>query len=334
MRKILIIQTAFIGDVILATALVEELAEIFPESKIDFLLRKGNEKLLDNNPNINEVIIWHKANGKNKNLFRTLKTIRSNKYDLLINLQRFLSTGILAVFSKAKVKLGFKKNPLSFFYTKSYEHVIDPFIEIHEVERNLKLISGFTKKVIVKPKLYPSENDYDKIKSYTSDKYICLAPASVWFTKQFPKEKWVEFLNLIPKDFKMYLIGSQLDSILCKEIKEKLSNNNIISLAGKLSFLESAALMKGAVMNYVNDSAPLHMASSMNANVAAIFCSTVPGFGFGPLSDNSKIIEIKEKLDCRPCGLHGKSACPEQHFKCGYEIKVENMISNINNIID
>ena len=60
----------------------------------------------------------------------------------------------------------------------------------------------------------------------------------------------------------------------------------------------------------------------MNAPTAAIFCSTIPEFGFGPLSDNSQIIQVSEKLDCRPCGLHGKKACPQGHFKCGFDIQL------------
>ena len=82
-------------------------------------------------------------------------------------------------------------------------------------------------------------------------------------------------------------------------------------------------------MNFVNDSAPMHLASSVNAKTTAIFCSTVPEFGFGPLSDLSQVVEIKEKLKCRPCGLHGKKACPEGHFKCGFEIETKALTTAI-----
>jgi heptosyltransferase-2 len=326
MKSILIIQTAFIGDVILATAIIEELKDTFPESEIDFLLRNGNETLLDNNPHINQVLIWDKTIEKKKNLFKALRTIRTNKYDLVINLQRFLSTGVLTAFSGAKTKVGFKKNPLSYLFSRSYDHIIDPFVEMHEVERNLKLISKYSNKMIVRPKLYPSEKDYEKVKEYKTGDYICIAPTSVWFTKQFPGEKWIEFIQKLPNKINIYLLGSKSDHEFCEKLISKTTMDQLKNLAGELSFLESAALMKNAVMNYTNDSAPLHIASAMNAHIAAIFCSTVPGFGFGPLSDNSHIIEIEEKLDCRPCGLHGKTECPEKHFKCGFEIEIEKML--------
>jgi ADP-heptose:LPS heptosyltransferase len=86
--------------------------------------------------------------------------------------------------------------------------------------------------------------------------------------------------------------------------------------------LQSAALMKDAVMNYVNDSAPMHLASAMNAKTTAIYCSTVPEFGFGPLAADARVVEVTEKLDCRPCGLHGFKECPKGHFKCGRDIDV------------
>jgi heptosyltransferase-2 len=101
-----------------------------------------------------------------------------------------------------------------------------------------------------------------------------------------------------------------------------------MNLAGSLSLLESAELMRGATMNYVNDSAPMHLCSSVNAPVTAIFCSTIPSFGFGPLSENSRIIETKEELPCRPCGLHGFKTCPKGHFLCAESIKPENVLSN------
>jgi ADP-heptose:LPS heptosyltransferase len=93
-----------------------------------------------------------------------------------------------------------------------------------------------------------------------------------------------------------------------------------------MNLLQSAALMKDAVMNYVNDSAPMHLASAMNAKTTAIYCSTVPEFGFGPLAEGARIAEVTEKLDCRPCGLHGFRECPLGHFKCGRDIEVNKLV--------
>jgi lipopolysaccharide heptosyltransferase II len=325
--KILVIQTAFIGDVVLATPVVEQLHKHYPDAKIDFLLRKGNESLFAGHPFLNNVLIWDKKTNKTANLIKIAGKVRREKYDKVINLHRFASSGMITFLSGSKEKIGFDKNPFSFCYTKKIKHIIGN--GKHEVERNLELISSFTNTELINPRLYPSAADFESTKEYKTSQYICVAPSSVWFTKQFPAHKWVEFSDRV-KDYTIYLIGSGSDSNLCDEIIHSSSNKNSINLAGKLTFLQSAALMKDAVMNYSNDSAPLHIASSVNAPVTAVFCSTIPGFGFRPLSDKSFIIETTEKLDCRPCGLHGFKACPLIHFKCAESIGPEQMIDVLN----
>jgi heptosyltransferase-2 len=88
--------------------------------------------------------------------------------------------------------------------------------------------------------------------------------------------------------------------------------------------------MKNASMNFMNDSAPMHLASSVDAPTTVIFCSTVTDFGFRPLSSDAKVIETNEDLDCRPCGLHGHRTCPKKHFKCGLNIDVAKLLARIN----
>ncbi len=324
MQKLLIIQTAFIGDVVLATCLIEKLHLHFPSARIDFLLRKGNEGLLLNNPGLNKIIIWDKKESKQRNLLKLLKVIRKEKYDKLINVQRFAATGFLTTFSGAKETIGFDKNPFSFFFDKKITHSVED--GKHEIERNLELIKSFTDSEIVKPKLYPSESDYQAIEAYKHKPYITISPASVWFTKQYPTSKWISFIDKLPVKMNIYLCGGPGDNNLCEDIIQASKHDYITNLSGKLSFLQSAALMKDALMNYVNDSAPMHFASAMNAPVVAVFCSTIPGFGFGPLSDKKFVVETLQTLDCRPCGLHGYKACPRGHYHCAHQINDEQLL--------
>ena len=198
MQKFLIIQTAFIGDVVLATPLIEKLHVFFPDAQIDFLLRKGNEQLLAGHPHIHEVLIWDKKKQKQKNLFRMIARIRKNKYDKLINLQRFFATGLLTAFSGAGETIGFDKNPLSNFFTKKIKHRVGGERAVHETERNLELIRDFTDDSLYKPKLYPSVADFASMESLTSVKFITVSPASVWFTKQYPVSKWISFHSADP----------------------------------------------------------------------------------------------------------------------------------------
>lgn len=323
-KRILIIQTASLGDVILSTALAESLHTEMPDAEIHYLIKKGYQSLFKCHPFIGKVLIWDKSKRKYAGLFKLIREVRSNKYDAVINVQRFASSGLISTLSGAKMRSGFKKNPLSIFYTHKYEHVISKDGVLHEVERNHALISTLVSTVAARPVLYPSVEDVNFVSAFNSKPYITVSPASLWFTKQYPEEKWIEFLNNISPDWIVLLLGSAADKDLCERIKSQ-TNDNVMNLAGQLSFLQSAALMEDGVMNYVNDSAPMHLASSVNAPVAAIFCSTVPAFGFGPLSDISHIIEINEPLYCRPCGLHGYKQCPEGHFKCALQIQTSQL---------
>ena len=329
MLKLLVIQTAFTGDVVLATAVLEKLHETYPGARIDFLLRKGNEGLLQGHPFINDLLIWDKKKNKHKNLVKVALRVRKEGYTHVINIHRFATSGLITLLSGAKYKAGFDKNPFSFCYTKKVAHVIsEPYSEhpVHEVDRNQLLIADLASGAAALPRLYPSKADTDSVMQYQSIPYICIAPSSVWFTKQFPAQGWASLIAALPHHYPVYLLGAPSDSGLAESIAGQLPAGRVNSLCGKLDFLQSAALMQGAVMNYANDSAPLHFASAVNAPVTAVFCSTVPAFGFGPLRQNARIVEINERLYCRPCGLHGHKTCPEGHFRCAKEITNDQLL--------
>lgn len=328
MKRILIIQTASLGDVILATPLIEKLHRFYPKARIDFLLKYGYEDLLRDHPYLKFVMVWDKTEKKYHHLKELVYIVRENKYDLVVNTQRFASTGLITVFSGAKQKVGFSKNPLSLFFTKRIKHKIGKKKKgTHEIERNLKLIEYLTDNSIDKPVLYPSKHDFARVSQYKTKKYITVSPASLWFTKQYPKEKWVEFVASVDKETTVYFLGAANDKKLCDDIIVQSGHTNCLNLAGKLSFLQSAALIKDALLNYTNDSAPMHLASAVNARVAALYCSTVPEFGFGPLADTSFVIQTNKKLNCRPCGLHGKKDCPKKHFNCCNTIENSQLLS-------
>ena len=326
MKKILVIQTAFIGDVVLATALIENLHQQWPEVKMDILVRKGNESLFESHPFLNQVLVWNKKNNKYHHWVGLLLKIRSNHYDVVINAQRFAATGAWTALSGAKIKIGFNKNPFSFLFTNSVVHQFSEKGQ-HEIDRNHQLLSSLFVSKVAMPKLYPTASDELAVINYQQAPYLCIAPASVWFTKQFSIEKWVDLINQIPFEGPIYLIGGPGDKLLCDQILQKINRKSVVNLAGRLSFLASAALQKKAVLNYVNDSAPMHFASAVNAPVVAVYCSTLPDFGFGPLSDHSFIVQTNEALTCRPCGIHGKKQCPLKHFDCAKTIKMDQLIA-------
>ncbi len=318
--RILVVQTAFIGDAILATALLEKLRADYPNASLDLMVRKGNETLFQHHPYLNKLYIWDKGAGKYLNLYAAAREIRLCCYDYLINLQRFWSTGLLALFSRAGQRMGFSENPLSMFYDVKVPYPFDQ--GLHEVARNQRLIAHLTDSLPGRPALYPSIADLEAVAPLKAAPYVCLAPASVWFTKRLPPSKWVELARRLAADFRLFFIGAPEDRLLCSEIIAELPQGAVRNLCGELSLLQSAALIKDARMNYVNDSAPLHLASGVNGPTTAFFCSTVVDFGFGPLADTARVAQIEEDLYCRPCGIHGRRKCPQGHFRCGHEIDV------------
>jgi len=338
MKQFLIIQTAFLGDAVLVTSIVEKLHAFYPDAAIALVVRKGNEGLFTGHPFLRTLHVWDKRQSKTRALFKLIGTIRRQRYDHVINAQRFFSTGLMTAFSGGKETIGYDKNPLSFLFSRKVKHQIPEPAElrkqrvksdtviIHEVDRLNDLIAHLTDHIRPLPRLYPSATEREKVNALIEKwskghrSYITVAPASIWFTKQWPEAKWIELVNALPKEQQVFIIGAPGDSELAQRIIA--TSGRGIDLTRELKLLESAALMKGAVMNYVNDSAPLHIASAMNAPVTVVFCSTVPAFGFGPLRENGRVVETKELLDCRPCGLHGYKTCPKGHFKCALGVGV------------
>lgn len=325
----LIIQTAFIGDVVLATPLIEKLHRFFPDAQLDFVLRKGNEKLLLGHPHLRQVLVWDKRKDKYRGLWHLIRQLRAGRYDYGINCQRFAASGLLTICSGAKETVGFAKNPLARLFSRRLPHRFGTTEQpVHEVERNLRLIEHLTDPSFEMPKLYPAAEDFAIARQLAGGApYVCVAPTSVWFTKQFPAHQWLALLRRLPVDHHIFLLGGREDGAACEAICRQADLSTVVNLAGQLTFLQSAALMQGARMNYVNDSAPMHIASAMDAPVTAVFCSTVPAFGFTPLSTRQHIVQTALPLACRPCGLHGYPACPLGHFACAETIRVDDFFA-------
>lgn len=327
--RFLIVQTAFIGDVILMTALLEQLHAALPGALLDVLVRRGNESLLAGHPFLNEVLTWNKKEGmlaKYQGLWRILALVRDRQYDVILNAQRFGATGLLTALSRAKQTIGFAKNPFSRFFTHRVDHRYAP--DIHEVDRNAGLLYPLgIYGLRTGPKLYPSVADYAAAHAYQNKPYVCIAPTTVWFTKQYPAERWAELIRALSANLTVYLLGAPTDSPLCETIRSLSGREGrVVNLAGSMNLMRSAALHEGALMNYVNDSAALHLCSAMNAPTTAIFCSTAPEFGFGPLAEGSRVVQTPEPLECKPCGIHGRAKCPLDHFRCAWGVRVADLV--------
>jgi heptosyltransferase-2 len=328
--KLLIIQTAFLGDVVLATSLLETLHAEFPEAELHILVRSGNEGLFRQHPYLKKVFVWDKSAPKWKTIYSLIKQIRREKYDETIVVQRYFTAGLLAVFSGATAVSGFRSSPFSRWFTHRAKHVISasPNSSTRDGTQSCVNCPSYASTTSSAQALSRSTG-MGKIGPYTMAPFVTLSPASVWFTKQWPASEWVKLMQQLPAHFTVYLLGGKNDKARCESIRKAAARGNAMTLAGDLDLLASAALMSKAYMNFTNDSGPLHLCSAMNAPVSAFFLSTVPEFGFGPLSEKGKVIQTTAALPCRPCGLHGHRTCPKGHFSCSQlEISVSDWLKS------
>ncbi len=322
-KRVLIIQTAFLGDAILTLPLVQVLKQKNPGWQIGFLCIPATSVLFQHNPLINKLIVYNKRGGDS---FRRIKKEVKNNYDIVISPHRSSRSSLISFFSKAKKRITFDKSSLNFLYTYKIKYVTG----IHEIQRNLSLLEplGISEESIVKPELYLSSEEENKVnelfateKITDSDDLIAIAPGSVWFTKRYPKEKFSEVLNLLTNtNSKVFLIGGQADRELGEYLISNSKNKNIINTIGKLNVLESAELIGRCRVLLTNDSAPLHIANSVGTKVISLFGATVPQFGFFPYGKDDVILET-EGLVCRPCSIHGGKSCPIGTFICMHNIK-------------
>jgi heptosyltransferase-2 len=242
-------------------------------------------------------------------------------YDLVISPHRSLRSTLLSYFSKAEQTISFDVSAISSLYKTKVAYKSN----VHEIIRNLSLLEpiGIIKKDIIAPVLFPSEDDIEtaaellnKFKIGIGEKFITIAPGSVWITKAYPEDKYAKVINIL-KEFnvKIVIVGGEDDAGLGAMLKVLCKNTNVYNAAGKLSFLQSAELIRRSKVLLTNDSAPLHIGNAMGTKVIALFGATIPEFGFYPIGKDDVVFQT-DGLKCRPCSIHGGNRCPIKTFLC------------------
>jgi heptosyltransferase-2 len=184
----------------------------------------------------------------------------------------------------------------------------------HETERNTALLTSWLGPKVYKPFLSLSGDNV-----FSEQDYICISPGSVWETKRTPVRVWIDFIKLLPASQPVVLMGAPNEAHLAEEIAKACPGNLIINEAGKHNLIDAIRIYQHSLMSFVNDSGPMHICSAVDTPTVAVFCSTIPAFGFGPLATWNRIVDVKN-LECRPCGDHGKKSCPLGHYTCGNQI--------------
>ncbi|MGB8320904.1 MAG: glycosyltransferase family 9 protein [Ignavibacteriaceae bacterium] len=338
-EKILVIQTAFIGDAILTLPMVQVLKRKFPESEIHVLCIPSAEEIFKASPFVNEVKVLDKKN-KHKSLislYKFSKKIRREKYTRIYSPHRSFRTALLIMLSGVRETFGFSNSSLNHVY----KNLVEYNSAHHEVQRNLDLIgynySANEWKII--PELKILSDIKNKIDNYIrnsglNNQFISIAPGSVWNTKIYPSEYYEEVIKFIINNtqYNVLLIGGERDGILCSDISSKFSGK-VYSAAGKFDIIESIEILRRAELLITNDSAPTHMAMCADIPAITLYCSTTSKLGFYPYNNKSSFLSYDD-LFCKPCGIHGYIKCPINTFECGYNLKPEIVVKKIEEMLN
>lgn len=332
-RKILIIQTAFLGDVILTTGLVRAAVHALRDAEIHVLAIPETSEIFEHNPYVTLVLKFSKRNPIRKyySMVKIIKEIWAQRYDAAISVQGSWTSSLLMLLGGIRLRIGFDNQR---FMTR----VVPLERNLHATQRHVKLLAPLTDRQFDSTtELFRPENCEVKAESLVSKvlgieckkhpKLVGLAPGSIWATKRWPAEYFSRLPELLPRStYCFVLLGGSDDRDLCEKIAES-ANTRIFNFAGELSLLESAALISKLDLLISNDSACMHMANAVRTDVFALFGPTVRKFGFFPYQPNDRLFEVD--LYCRPCGKHGGRSCPEGHFRCMREITPERVAAAV-----
>jgi heptosyltransferase-2 len=330
MASFLVIQTSYLGDVILTTPLIAELAK---RGTVDVLATPTGAAVLANNPDILRLIKYDKRDtyGAAVGTWRTVRAIRKRPpYDAVYMAQGSFRSAILALLTGSKERVGFFTSHGKPLYTRRVEY--RP--EKHHAERLWSLSMSMSDCADpptaeqLRVRLYPSDEDRTKVDSLlrragiTDGAFIALAPGSAWGTKRWPY--YPELAKRLGESNRIVIIGSAEDRAVATEIARNVSSAPVVDTCGQLSVLASAELIGRARAIVTNDSAPQHLASAMGTPTLTLYGPTVPDFGFGPLAPRHATAGVTG-LSCRPCDRHGPKRCPLGHWRCMRELEVDDV---------
>jgi heptosyltransferase II len=331
MNAVAVVQTAFLGDVVLATPLLESVRKSCPGSRVVAVVRRGCENVLGNNPFADDILVWDKrgAEGGALGIAGFASRLRTYGIETALIPHRSFRTGLAAMLAGIPVRIGFAKGGGSFFHTMRVPYQYG----IHEVERNLMLASAARfKSEGLRPAVFPDDADREAVDRVLAGigEFCVFAPGSVWPTKRWPVDSYIETgRHFAEKGLRAVLSGGDDDTGLCASIAEGIPG--AVDVSGKLTVRRSAELYRRSRFVLTGDTAPQHIAAAVDARVFALFGPTVREFGFWPYTDRGVVIE--ESVDCRPCGAHGHVECPERTHLCMERITEKNVIRAIEGVL-
>lgn len=331
----LVIQTSFLGDMILTTPLIAHLAKGGP---VDVVATRGAAGLLANNPDVREVVVYDKRRADRgvTGFVKLARRLRAQNYDCAFLAQGSMRSAALALSAGIPRRVGFDTSAGARLYTTRLPYRDD----WHHAARLFALGAGSPSAEPpppeeLRPRLYPGEAERRAVDALLGDAgastaLVALAPGSVWATKRWPYYAALAGL-LAARGARIVVVGGAEDRQLAAEIAAA-AGRSTVDATGKLSLLASAELIGRSAAIVTNDSAPQHLASAMAIPTVTVFGPTVPDFGFGPLAPHRATVG-HESLDCRPCDRHGPQRCPLGHWKCMRELTPAGVLEAVERVL-
>ena len=327
-----VIQTAFLGDVVLTTPLLETLAR--RHGPVDVVTTPAAAPLLATHPAVRRVIPFDKRGADRglSGLLALARRLRAERYDVAYLPHRSLRTAVLAWLACIPRRVGFRDGwPLC--YTETRRRPQGREGGGHEVDRLLALVSD--RAAAAMPSLVTSQADRAATEAWlrehdVSQPFVALAPGSIWGTKRWPYYK--DLAVRLSARAAIVTVGGSEDATLGEEIVRAVEGgrgrSRAVNASGRLTVRQSVEVIRRAALLVTNDSAPLHFAQAVGTPTVAIFGSTVPAFGFGPRGPRDRVVELAG-LACRPCSAHGPPSCPLGHHRCMKALTVEDVLRAI-----
>lgn len=333
--KILAVQTAFLGDVILTTPLLSALRRKRPEAEIVFMGTPSGAAVIEGHPAVDRVIAYDKRGAERglSGFANKARELRASGFELALCAHRSTRSAALLAWAGIPRRIGFATADLPWLF---HDRVPRP-PERHEVERNLELIAplggppeGFEPKLML-PRPEPAGPDL--LGEVGGQKKVALCPGSVWATKRWPARGFAEAARAISGDLgaRVFLLGAESDREAAAEVEGWL-RAPVVNLAGKTGLRDWLRALSAMDLVITNDSSPTHLAGAFEVPVVTIFGPTTPSQGFAPWSKNSRVVEAD--LACRPCGEHGGRRCPEGHFKCMERIRPSQVVEAARSLLE
>jgi heptosyltransferase-2 len=318
-RPTLVIQTAFLGDVVLTTPLLSALSH--RDGPVDVVTTPAAAPLLEGHPAVRRVIRYDKrgADAGLRGLWRLASELRRTGYERAVLPHRSWRSAALALLADIPQRIGFAGTPPAMTYSARVPRAR----EGHEVER---LVALATPDAPPTPAVTLGLTAADRA---TADRwlaergvepgFVALAPGSIWGTKRWPY--YPELAAALERP--IVVLGSREDAPLAEAVVAA-ALGRAHSAAGELGLRAAAALLERAAVLVTNDSAPLHLATAVGTPIVALFGPTVPAQGFGPRGTRDLTLGVT--LGCRPCSAHGPQVCPLVHHRCMRDLPVEQVV--------